>query len=207
MTLWSQLLIVFIAWVLYFVSHSWLAANATKQFFIQRFHLNQRIYRLFYVILAFVLLLPLAYLVWTDSSPVLWRYQGWLKLGLDSVAVVALAGFFIVARCYDMVTFLGFATAKQNQGFKISWLHRYVRHPWYFLGLLIIWTRDMSALWLLSCLCITVYLIIGSRLEENKMIAEYGEAYRYYKQRVVGLFIVPGRYMDDEALRKLENLK
>ena len=34
----------------------------------------------------------------------------------------------------------------------LSPLHRWVRHPWYFLGLLILWTQEMNAALLVTAL-------------------------------------------------------
>ena len=205
--MWSQLLSVFIAWLLYCVIHSWMASTSFKQVSYQRLGLNDRSYRLAYVLIASLLLLPLVYLIWADSTPIVWQHQGWMKILMDGIALIALLGFLIVARSYNMSSFMSLTADNSSPGLSISWLHRYVRHPWYFFGLLIIWTRDMSALWLLSCLVITVYLIVGSKLEENKLISQYGDAYRYYQQQVPGLFMIPGRYMSDEAMLKLNTLR
>lgn len=203
----SQHLIISIAWLLYFVIHSLTASTRLKQVCHNRLRLNTQRYRLLYVIVSFVLLLPIAHLVWQDTTPTLWQHSGITKIVLDGLALIAIIGFVVVARSYNMLSFLGFSEDKGNYGFRVSWLHRYVRHPWYFFGLIIIWSRDMSTLWLLSCICITVYLIIGSRLEENKLLAEFGKVYRYYQQKVPGLIVIPGRYLDDEALQELNTLK
>lgn len=79
----------------------------------------------------------------------------------------------------------------EHDGFRISPLHRHVRHPWYALGLVLIWTRDMNAPLLISALAITLYLILGSRLEEKKLEAHFGAAYRDYKDKVPALLPLP----------------
>ena len=82
-------------------------------------------------------------------------------------------------------------------------LHRHVRHPWYSLGLLILWTRDMDEARLTSALCITLYLWLGSLLEEEKLLAFHGEAYARYRARVPGLIPWPGRSLDADEARAL----
>lgn len=203
----NQLFILFIAWLLYFVIHSLTASTSLKDYCASTLGLSGQRYRLIYVIASSVLLAPIAYLIWQDATPILWQHSGIIKITLDILALIAAIGFLVVARSYNMVSFLGLADDQHEQGFSISWLHCYVRHPWYFFGLIIIWTRDMSTLWLLSCICITVYLIIGSKLEDNKLLAEFGETYHYYKQKVPGLVIIPGRYLTDEAMKTLKTLK
>ena len=51
----------------------------------------------------------------------------------------------------------------------------------------------MDPAWLVSCIAITLYFAIGSRLEERKLVAEFGESYRRYQRRVPGLVPLPGR--------------
>lgn len=44
---------------------------------------------------------------------------------------------------------------------------------------------------LIGTVLITLYLIVGSKLEEKKLIVNYGEAYRHYCNRVAGLVPLP----------------
>ncbi len=208
MSAWPQLLSVFALWLGYFFIHSYTASLSVKQSVQRRLGISPQSYRLGYNVVATILLLPLIYLIWQDSTPILWQRHGWLRYGFNAIALLAVLGFLLTARDYDMKAFLGLATEAQGaDGFRISWLHRYVRHPWYFFALLIIWTRDMSALWLLSCICISVYLIIGSRLEDKKLERQYGAAYTFYRQRVPGLLMIPGRYLSRAAMQRLASLK
>jgi protein-S-isoprenylcysteine O-methyltransferase Ste14 len=74
-----------------------------------------------------------------------------------------------------------------------SGLHSWVRHPLYFGTLTVIWCLFV---WMptfangIACLLITMYIMVGIRLEEKKLIEEFGDAYRIYRQQVS--MIVPG---------------
>jgi hypothetical protein len=92
---------------------------------------------------------------------------------------------------------------EDQERFYISPLHRFVRHPWYSLGLVLVWTRDMNGPLLLSASAITLYFIVGSRLEERKLLVYHGEAYRRYRARVPGLIPLPWRYLNRQAARAL----
>ncbi|MDP2194983.1 MAG: hypothetical protein Q8J72_03230 [Rhodocyclaceae bacterium] len=189
-----------LGWLAYAVLHSLLAALAVKAWVTRRWPQFAPAYRLAYNIMAGVLLLPLLWATWAIPGDWLWRWTGlagWLANGL---ALAALAGFWLSSTGYDMGEFLGTRAlqerrrdAGEHDGLRISALHRYVRHPWYALGLLLIWTRDMNAPFLVSAVAITLYFVIGSRLEERKLEAHFGAAYRDYMKKVPGLFPLPGK--------------
>ncbi len=128
----------------------------------------------------------------------------------EVTVILAVLGFFYGLTLYDGSDFIGLKQYKEGQKtlhetapMSLSWLHRYVRHPLYFFGLIIIWVREMNAAWLVSAICLTVYLIIGSRLEDKKLIATYGEQYRRYSKKVAGLIPLPWRVLSKKGVRSI----
>jgi protein-S-isoprenylcysteine O-methyltransferase Ste14 len=63
-----------------------------------------------------------------------------------------------------------------------------VRHPWYLGVFLLIWANDLCLRELIINLIVSAYLIIGTFLEERKLVLEFGDRYREY-QRQVSMFI------------------
>lgn len=65
-----------------------------------------------------------------------------------------------------------------------------VRHPLYF-AVIIIFVALFMLMPTLKILLVDVvvfaYLVIGSKLEENKLIEEFGDAYKQYQKEVKGL--------------------
>jgi protein-S-isoprenylcysteine O-methyltransferase Ste14 len=185
-------------WLLYFAIHSALASLSAKNWVAAHWPRFTPYYRLAYNLAATLLLIPPLWILHTNQAAPLWSWHGPVGWLADGLALAAIAGFWWSLRYYDSREFLGLSQAR-NPGrgprFSLSPLHRYVRHPWYFFGLLIIWTRDMDPAWLASCVAITLYFAIGSRLEERKLVAEFGEPYRRYQQRVPGLIPLPGRHL------------
>lgn len=57
---------------------------------------------------------------------------------------------------------------------------------------------------LVSTQCITLYLWLGSLLEERKLLAFHGAVYADYRRRVAGLVPWPGRILRREEARALE---
>jgi protein-S-isoprenylcysteine O-methyltransferase Ste14 len=143
-------------------------------------------------------LVPLLWLMAITPGALLWSWQGLWGWVANGVAAAAMAIMLFASAGYDMGEFFGLRqwrdrtlTAGDGGPFALSTLHRFVRHPWYCLGLIIVWSRDMNESMLVSALAITVYFLVGSRLEETKLIALYGDTYRHYRQRVPGLIPLP----------------
>jgi protein-S-isoprenylcysteine O-methyltransferase Ste14 len=197
-------------WVTYGVVHSLLAALTVKSWVTQRWPQSAPYYRLAFNALAVVLVLPLAWATYALPGEWLWRWSGpaaWIANGL---ALAALAGLWLSAGSYDMGEFLGTrpwrekrADAVEHEGFRISPLHRHVRHPWYALGLVLIWTRDMNTPLLVSAIAVTLYLIVGAWLEERKLVARFGAAYREYCGKVPGLVPLPWKRLSAATAEEL----
>ena len=207
---WLNLAWLFFCWLGYFALHSMLASLAVKRRIAASYPDLIPYYRLGFNILAGLLLLPILWLMLLHPGPMLWRWQGigaWLANGL---ALAALAGFLQSLKSYDMQEFIGFRQLKfhtrrveDQEHFHLSPFHRFVRHPWYFFGLLLIWTRDMNAAMLLSSVMLTLYFFVGSRLEERKLLVYHGEVYRRYMERVPGLIPLPWKSLTAEEADSL----
>lgn len=191
-----------ISWIIYFALHSWLASNTLKRSLQQRWPAVAARYRLIYNGLAVVLIIPpLALMLWIDA-PMLWQWQGpWIWVS-HALLLLSLVGFWFTTRHYDMASFAGLRD-DQATHFSLSPIHRHVRHPWYFFGLVLLWSRDMDAARLTVIVLATAYLWYGSRLEDRKLIEEFGARYRSYRDRVPGLIPVPGRSITREEVRQL----
>lgn len=207
-----ELLLLALAWTAYFALHSTLAALTIKGRVAAWRPQWTPLYRLAYNTIAVALILPL--LAWTLSwdGPFLWEWRGrWQWLG-NGLAALAALGFLWTLRDYDGAEFLGLRQwragehrVEDQEAFHISPLHRVVRHPWYALGLVLLWTRDMDAARLVAAILATAYVLVGLRLEERRLVAFHGEAYRRYREKVPALLPRPWRWLratEADALRR-----
>lgn len=194
-----------LGWLLYALVHSLTASMRCKAFCRRRWPNFFAIYRLLYNGLAVVLLIPLAVLSMQSPGPQLWTWAGAAAWLLNGLAVLVVVAFLRGGSGYDLIAFLGLRPqpAAGAPRLVISQWHRFVRHPWYSLALVLIWTRDMNAASLVSASAITLYFVIGSRLEEDKLVAEFGERYREYQRRVPSLVPLPWRVLSKDEARRL----
>jgi len=68
-----------------------------------------------------------------------------------------------------------------------------IRHPWYAGVVLLLWARDLDAAGLVVSGVLTAYVLVGTLLEERKLVHELGDVYRDYQKRVS--MLVPLRWL------------
>lgn len=200
-----------VVWGGYFLVHSLLASLTIKRWCARHWPRLLPYYRLVFNGIALLLLILPMWLTLYWRGPLLWEWRGaaaWIANGL---ALTAVALFLWTLRYYDGAEFLGVRqwrrreqAVEDRETFHISPLHRHVRHPWYGLGLVLVWTRDMDLALFISSLLVSLYFILGSRLEERKLIVFHGEAYRKYRKRVPSLFPLPWARLSSREARELE---
>ncbi len=187
-----ELILLALFWALYGTVHSLLAANAVKQYLKQRIPLLRLNYRLLYNLFATLTLLPL--LFWgyqnTGQVPSLLGLGGQIFAGLWAVA-------WIVPTLphYNGRQFLGLTPEDSTEKLAFSPAHRFVRHPWYCAALPWLWLGPLDGAAIVSSGMLTAYLLIGTYLEERKLVQQFGDPYRTYQQQVPMLWPLPGYYL------------
>ncbi len=173
---------------IYGVIHSTLASQRVKLFFEHRLGAGvNRWYRLGFSIMAFFTLLPVLALVEFLPDQLIYPILlPWSVLTL----VIRAAAILGVAYAVSQTGFLRFFGAdlaldpnSARRDMVIGGLYRFVRHPIYTLTFIFLWlTPAMTWNRLALSLGVTAYMIIGSRFEEAKLIAEFGPAYTEYRR-------------------------
>lgn len=183
----------FFLWSAYFALHSLLAADGIKTPIRKRFPAFFRWYRLLYNAVALVLFAGLVARLF-ETAPVYCVKPG-LFLRLTG-SLLSLAGGIIVAaafRRYDLGEFSGLRNPAPGASLHTSGLNAWVRHPLYSGTVLVVgglWcifpSADMTAI----AAAVLLYLPAGIYFEEKKLIRQFGDAYRNYRQGVKRL--IPG---------------
>lgn len=150
-------------------------------------------YRLSYNVFSLVTVVPLMYFQLHLKAVVIFAWPWpWniVKYGMYGASFFLFYGGYLV---YDLRYMLGIRQIKQvEHGGKkgaaqltTKGILGYVRHPWYSGAILLVWAfADISDVSLVSKVVLTVYLIIGTLLEERKLMGEFGEQYRIYSEKV-----------------------
>ncbi len=108
-------------------------------------------------------------------------------------AAMLLGGLWLLwggGRRYDLARFLG--TAPETPGtapepLVTDGLRARVRHPLYAGAHLLLWGLVADPLGLATAVWGSAYLVVGTWLEERRLLRVYGDAYADYRRRVPGL--------------------
>lgn len=176
---------------MYFFLHSVLAAVRVKEWAYR--WLSPRVYRLGYSVFAGAGLLMLLLLNGSIPAEYFTASEGpirFFSLMLTTFGVIIVQVSF---RSYSLKAFLGLA-AEPASALKTDGVLNYIRHPLYTGTILItlgffLFIPNLPTL--ISCLCVFSYLPIGIWLEEQKLLQQFGEAYREYQKRVPALIPRP----------------
>ncbi|MBL6927890.1 MAG: isoprenylcysteine carboxylmethyltransferase family protein [Rhodospirillales bacterium] len=81
----------------------------------------------------------------------------------------------------------------EDEPLRTDGLHRFVRHPVYSAGFLILWGRVVDEFSLATALWGSAYLVIGTFFEERWLLNHYGQSYAEYCKRVPAFIPWKGR--------------
>jgi len=181
-------LLIWLSSLLFAVIHSGMASMRCKQWLYGK-GVSAHRYRLFYTVVAVGLTALWLGFVRTLPDTQLYSVSGWPILLLIGLQLTGLAVALWSFKAFDARMFLGLAAMPQGDDpFHEKGIYRYIRHPMYSGVMLALWASPVQGINSINLFaCITLYFIIGSRLEEARMLAAH-PAYAGYRRRV-GAFI------------------
>ncbi|NPV66858.1 MAG: isoprenylcysteine carboxylmethyltransferase family protein [Anaerolineae bacterium] len=195
---WVPLLTI----VVYGVLHSLLASPLLKRRI--RATIGERayegFYRLAYNILSAVLLAPVILVLLVTPSQEVWRIPMPWAAACMLIQAGSLIALIVAVLQADPLRFAGISQALAYlrheplppESLQVQGFYGLVRHPLYLFSLLVLWPSPIMTDTLLGvAVGATLYLLLGSRLEERRLAAEFGEAYTAYRRRVPWLLPWP----------------
>ena len=162
-------------------------------------------YRLFYNIFSTLFLVPVLIYSYSIIEKPFFSWHGYFL----SIRYLMLLGglwiFYAGSRHYNMRTFVGINQIHEgvnhgliNTSGKIEkgGIMGVVRHPFYSGSFLLIWAGNLDTTRLIINIILSLYLVVGTVLEEQKLLAEFGDVYRNYQKEVSMLF--PWKYLKSQ---------
>ena len=176
--------------LVFFVQHSGMVRRSFRNWSEQ--WIERWVSRALYTI-ASAFALALLCVLWQpiDSAPFI--VHGPLNVLLRALSLLALLSF--VWAILSIQGFDAFGTADVLARFQhrrrapvplaVKGPYRWVRHPFYFLVLVLLWASPViSSDRLLLNALFTIWIVLGARWEERDLIVQYGDAYRCYQAEV-----------------------
>lgn len=189
--------LVFVSMAAWSFLHSWLAAFSTKKLARRIFGEGiRRYYRLIFVAIAILTLLPISAMLVRLPSRRLWVIPSpWVYFTVI-IQFVAIFGLILIVLKTGPMIFIGLRqisnpNVERGREMVTTGFYGLVRHPLYLLNIILIWLFPyMTDLILAFVIVSTLYMIIGTIPEEQKLLEIHGEAYQRYQEQVPR--IIPG---------------
>ena len=132
-------------------------------------------------------------LCWQSSTTTLLSLQGaarWLMQAAYFASLLGMIWAMLALRGFDVFGNQAIladlnASSAAAMPFSVRGPYRWVRHPLYFLTLVLIWSAPditLDRLWF--NLLFTAWIVVGAHLEERDLVTEFGEPYRTYQRQV-----------------------
>jgi protein-S-isoprenylcysteine O-methyltransferase Ste14 len=194
-----EYLILIILWITWCVIHSAMISLTIINYLQTNFGNFYKYYRIFYNLVSLVTFIPIIHYSIDIKSILLFQWKGDMVIVQRTLLLIVIILFILGARKYDMLQLLGIRQIKSEKshititedgGINTSGILSITRHPWYLATIIFVWVynREMYVSTLIVNGILTIYLIIGTMLEERKLIIELGDPYREYKNKVSMLF-------------------
>jgi|SRR5687768_1626918 len=189
----TEHIFIAIGWIVFCILHSLLASLWLKKKVEKWLGRNYQYYRGFYTTFALITFAIVVLQQVSTSSPYLFKQN---EVCMFLGGLIAFIGLIAMAISLSKYVFniYGFNRlfGKVSEPLLIEeGIHSRVRHPLYLGTFLFIWGAWLIFPWvslLISNVIITVYTLIGIKLEEHKLMLQFGEKYVSYQKRVPMIF-------------------
>jgi len=184
---WTAFLPLAIAWLVYYSLHSALLNEKIQENLFRRFPQLKVRYRIWYNGLSVILLLPIVFIYYGTPKDNISDFENPF-LTFMSVLVMS-GGLYIMLKsiqAHNINEFIGLEEGGKEE-LQTEGLYELVRHPMYFGIMLFLFGAMMynpSSRFLLTALITVIYIFVGARFEEKKLVKKFGKAYEKYQNEV-----------------------
>ncbi len=187
-------LFIVLMWAAYCALHSYLISIGFTNLMNRLLKKYYAFYRLSYILISLFLLIPLINYTGQLDNKVIIIYGHYLDILRHIFIYGSLLMFFWAFFFdYDSLSFFGIRQilnfgkvkeTKPSNEIKKRGLLGIVRHPMYLALIIFLWCQTSKMADIVVNIVLTVYIIIGTILEEKKLVLEFGETYIEYQKEV-----------------------
>jgi methanethiol S-methyltransferase len=187
-------LLIVLMWSGYCALHSYLISTKFTNMMYRILKKYYAFYRIFYVLISAALLIPLINYTVSLDNLVIITYRPFFNILRYMLIAGSLLMFFLAFFFnYDSLSFFGirqilnFTKSKKintSGGIRRNGLLGIIRHPMYLALIIYLWCQTHRISDIVVNSVLTIYIIIGTKLEEKKLILEFGDTYIKYQQEV-----------------------
>ncbi|MGV8058189.1 MAG: methyltransferase family protein [Smithellaceae bacterium] len=184
-------------WIIFCGLHSGLISVTFTRFLQRNTGNYYRYHRLLYNFFSIITLIPVVIYSLSIKHAPFFVWDGYLLPVKYFLLLTGILCFAMGAMRYSASQFFGFAQIKEKTNSKLinktgklssRGILGVVRHPFYAGIFPLLWAGDLDKTALITNVILSIYVLIGTLLEERKLILEFGDAYRNYQQSVSMLF-------------------
>ncbi len=195
----NEYIIIAFLWIAWCFAHSAMISITVTGYLKRILGDSFRFYRLFFNITAAITLVPVFLYSTSVPNTHFLCWDGYLRIIQIATIIAADVLLIIGLFHYDMQMFVGIRQVREKNTHTLMVRHGELdtsgilgmtRHPWYLAGIISVWAWDMGVPDIIRNVIITAYFLIGTYLEEKKLINEFGEQYREYQRNVSMFFPV-----------------
>ena len=192
-----DVLVILLLFCLFGLVHSVLASKKVKHNIRLKAGKKIAFYRLFYNLTSIITII-IFYEISPKPDILIYDLPNPYDIIIFVLQFMSLIGFIWCAVLIDGMEFIGINQIKryfkneydeteldEHQTLIMKGPFKYSRHPIYLFSILFLWLRPvMDLFYLIFIICTTIYFIIGSYLEENRLIKVFGTRYENYRAEV-----------------------
>jgi len=187
-------LLIALMWTGYCSLHSYLISIRFTNMMMRLLKNYYAFYRLSYVLISVILLFPIINITAELDNDIIITYTLPWSIVRYALIIFSLLIFFkAFIFDYDALSFFGIRqimnfkkkkTINPAEGIKKSGLLGIIRHPMYFALIIFLWCQTFRLSDIVANTVLTAYIIIGTKLEERKLVLEFGASYIQYQKEV-----------------------
>lgn len=177
-------------WGFWCLLHSLLNSDAISGK-LRRGIIPDRYYRLFYNFTATASLILVSSLTPRRGESVLFGWNGGLHYLQIALWALALFVGYLSFRKFGFTDFLGISSMLKkdhgpDQGLVTTGIYGVIRHPLFVAALILVWAREIKDTDLAVNAILSIYLLLGAKIEEHRLTDRFGRQHIDYLNQVPG---------------------